>query len=63
MVMDKAKLHMKNPMIGRQSDPCMQWDKFVFIQERLNVFCLSISYNHLLQEVGDQGDGDDAQGE
>ena len=47
--MDKVELQMKNPMIGRQSDPCMQWDKFVFIQERLNAFCLSISCNSLLQ--------------
>ena len=44
--MDKVELQMENPMIERQSDPCMQWDKFVFIQERLNVFCLGISYNN-----------------
>ena len=46
--MDKVKLQMKNPMIGRQSDPYMQWDKFVFIGERSNVFCFRISYNNSL---------------
>ena len=38
--MDKAKLQMKNPMIGRQSDPYMQWEKFVFIQERFSQYQL-----------------------
>jgi len=34
---DAAKLQMKNPMIGRLSDPCKQCGKSVFILERLNV--------------------------
>lgn len=34
---DAAKLQMKNPLMGRQSDPCRQCGKSVFILERLNV--------------------------
>jgi len=34
---DAAKLQMKNPMVGRQSEPCRQCGKSVFILERLNV--------------------------
>ena len=35
--MDKAKLQMKNPMMGRLSDPFKQCGKSVFILGRLNV--------------------------
>jgi len=34
---DTAKLQMKNPLMGRLSDPCKQCSKSVFILERLNV--------------------------
>jgi len=34
---DAAKLQMKNPLMGRQSDPCRLCGKPVFILERLNV--------------------------
>jgi len=34
---DSAKLQMKNPLMGRLSDPCRQCSKSVFILERLNV--------------------------
>jgi len=34
---DTAKLQMKNPLMGKQTDPCRQCGKSVFILERLNV--------------------------